>query len=436
MHLTTLHLQNFRPFNDLTIEFNQNLNLNVLIGINGAGKSAILDAIAIALSPFLSRLSKRGLFQSEIQFGFKETDIKLGNENAKIRISVNGISNCEWEIKKSLLQQTVKNDFSSLNDFVKLYQNELLNNNLFNLPIIAYYPIERMVFDNSSKNTLKKKKYEYLQYLAYQNSLSPSINKFNEFIGWFAEEEGYEDKVLLEKDNSYRNPKLQTIRSAIELFLSLFETFGSSFSNIRIKKERNENGIKYYSGIVSSLVISKNGEDFELEQLSSGEKMIIMLVVDIAKKLTIANPSRDNPLEGDGIVLIDEIDLHLHPQWQRDIVPALCKTFPKCQFIITTHSPQVLSKIRKENIFIIEDNKIVKNTPFTYGKDSNSILFDIFNTIERPQAIQEKIDKCFRLLDEENYEAGQKMIEELSSILGENDSEIVRAKSLLTFYQA
>jgi predicted ATP-binding protein involved in virulence len=131
--------------------------------------------------------------------------------------------------------------------------------------------------------------------------------------------------------------------------------------------------------------------------------------------------------------LIDEVDLHLHPQWQREVIPALGKTFPNCQFITTTHSPQVLSNVEKENILILEDYKIVENTPFTYGRDSNSILYDLMNVEERPKKVKKELDKLYRLIDAEKVEAARMELKKLANVLGEDDKEIVRANMYLNF---
>lgn len=69
------------------------------------------------------------------------------------------------------------------------------------------------------------------------------------------------------------------------------------------------------------------------------------LLGDLARRIAIANPYRENPMEGEGIVLIDEIELHMHPSWQRRILGVLKQLFPNVQFIITTHSPQVLGSV-------------------------------------------------------------------------------------------
>ncbi len=91
------------------------------------------------------------------------------------------------------------------------------------------------------------------------------------------------------------------------------------------------------------MLIDKHGETLNVSQLSQGEKSLMTLVGDIARRLAMMNPSLASPLEGDGIVLIDEVDLHLHPKWQRSLLERLTTTFPGCQFVVTTHSPLVVS---------------------------------------------------------------------------------------------
>ncbi len=434
MQIDSLYIENFRPFKDLRINFNS--NLNVIIGLNGAGKTAILDSIAIGFVPFITKLSKANLLSNENQLFIKDTDLHFGADKVLVNIYINDNSRyCKWYVGKDFIKFKNVNNYTYLKEYTDEILKQLEENPLTNIPIISYYSISRMNIDDTIKVTSSKSRYEYNQFLAYKKSLFTGVNSFNDFIIWFEEEEGYEDKVRLETDNKYRNPKLQVVRNAIETFLNGFESVPSSYKNLRIKKERNDNNIKYRNHIVSSLVIKKNDIDFQLEQLSSGEKMMLMLVVDIARRLSIANPSLENPLLGEGIVLIDEIDLHLHPQWQREIIPSLTNTFSNCQFIITTHSPQIVSRVKKENIFIIENDIIVSNPPNTYGKDTNSILYEIFNTLERPKHIQDKFDKCYKLIETDKFEQAKEILSDLTTVLDDDDSEIIKIKSLLTFYE-
>ena len=124
------------------------------------------------------------------------------------------------------------------------------------------------------------------------------------------------------------------------------------------------------------MTIEKNGEWLNAEQLSDGEKIYLALIGDLCHRLSLANPS-GNPLEGDGIVLIDEIDLHLHPQWQGEIAAALSRTFPNLQFIVTTHSPHVINSVPTSSIRMIDADASILYAPYGYGIPSEIILEDI-----------------------------------------------------------
>ncbi len=127
--------------------------------------------------------------------------------------------------------------------------------------------------------------------------------------------------------------------------------------------------------------------------------------------------------------MIDDVDLHLHPSWQRQIIPALRFIFPNIQFILTTHSPQVLSNVKRENVFVLEDFKLVKRTPYTYGKDSNSILWDLFAVKERPEHAEKEFDRLYQFIDDPEKEKEAKiMLVEMEKKYGEDDSEVVQAR--------
>ena len=97
--------------------------------------------------------------------------------------------------------------------------------------------------------------------------------------------------------------------------------------------------------------------NLDVLQLSDGEKCTLALFGDIARRLAIANPSLDDPLQGDGVVLIDELELHMHTSWQRKVISMLKKTFPNIQFIITTHSPQILGEVDHDfNVYALSRN--------------------------------------------------------------------------------
>jgi predicted ATP-binding protein involved in virulence len=161
-------------------------------------------------------------------------------------------------------------------------------------------------------------------------------------------------------------------------------------------------------------------EELTINQLSDGEKCLLAMVGDIARRLAIANPSLDDPLQGEGIVLIDEIELHLHPKWQRKIIPDLTRTFPNCQFIVTTHSPQVLSHVYSENIYILQstpDGIIACQPESSYGRDSNQILENVMDVSAYPEEIEKELSELFQLIDRNDLQRAKELLKDIGATM-------------------
>jgi len=183
------------------------------------------------------------------------------------------------------------------------------------------------------------------------------------------------------------------------------------------------------------MLVEKNGETLNLSQLSDGEKNMIAMIGDIARRLSMANPKMENPLKGEGIILIDEVDLHLHPKWQRVIVSKLVEIFPNCQFMLTTHSPQVLSHVKAEHIFLLNENNeegmaVTKPTE-SYGKSSNRLLEDILGVDARPKEIKDELHKLFELIQKLDLREAKDLIDELGEKIEGSDPELVKASVLI-----
>ncbi|GAB4178922.1 MAG: AAA family ATPase [Coleofasciculaceae cyanobacterium] len=446
MHIDELKIQNFRCIKEIKFKFSPD-NIAVIIGINGVGKSSVLDSIAILLIQIETEILKIELvelFESDAVkqrinkiLTLDDINYESKQTNVSLTVSTDYYGVIYWNATRSIVNKGIEGNYQQISRYIEYLRQKLESNPEFNLPLLVYYRTRRMSLDNQSINsedldsTISQCKINQLN--AYRGAFNPEINTFQDFLVWFRVEEDYENEIRLRQNNNYRNPNLEVIRKAIERFLEGFPN--SNFSNLRVVRTTSQRNLNFTrSPIPPSLTITKNNQDFKLEQLSDGEKMLLMLVTDLARRLAIANPGLGvEALHGKGIVLIDEIDLHLHPQWQRMVIPSLTRTFPNCQFIVTTHSPQVLSKVKKENVFILEDYNLVEVTPHTYGRDSNSILYELMDVKARPGDVQEKIDACFALIDEEKIEEAKVKLQELADLLGENDAEIVRARTLISF---
>ena len=442
MRIEQLKVKNFRCLEDITINFSNN-NMAVIVGINGAGKTTILDGLKIVLSSIIRlfiKLEEKKDFVLEDIIGnsiiIEQDEISYTEESSWLEATIKDKSeniietSCTAKILEENYTESTTSKVTGIDLYLEQYSNNFFENSNLNFPIFVYY------HDRPIQPIELTQKYFYKQPLnTYQGCMQATTDDFEEFTQWFEREESYENERRLREEPSFRIPTLQVVRFALQTFLEQLTDI--SFSDLRIVRHSKDRKFPFRRSIPNpTLVINKDNQDFRIEQLSSGEKSLLMLVTDIAKRLAIANPGLGvNAWQGEGIVLIDEIDLHLHPQWQRRVLPALTKTFPNCQFIVTTHSPQVLSEVPRESVFILEDGKLIEYSPHTIGRDSNSILYEIFGVKERPEWSQQKIDNCLRLIDDEKWNEAREALQELSDLLGDNDIAVVKTQTALYFME-
>jgi len=229
-------------------------------------------------------------------------------------------------------------------------------------------------------------------------------------------------RLIIKREISQKKNALRSEGKELKTVIKAIEQFVPEYSSLRVTRIPRP-----------LMLINKNGETFNINQLSDGEKNLITLVGDIARRLSIANPISNVPLEGEGIILIDEIDLHLHPSWQRLIISQLTKVFPNCQFIITTHSPQVISEIEPESLFLLknDNNELSYSKAFeSYGMNTDRILEDLLDVDARPIKEKKRLHKIFQLIQENKMEEAKSEIINLKNLIGE-DPELVKASVLI-----
>ncbi len=408
MKVKRLTMNSFRGISDLTLEFDKD-EPTVFIGVNGVGKSSILECLAI----LLSWLTKRIQNPNSSGRSFNEDDIKKGCKEThnEITISMDDEQELVWsltKVSKGRSKETSSN-LGELKTVVDNIHRQLDSTSLVELPLAIYYPTNRAVLDIPLKI---RTKHSFEQITAYDEVLTGGQIDFRRFFEWFRDREDLENEMRLNDYNNYRDHELEAVRDAIANLLD-------GFSNLRVRRSPLR------------MTVNKQGEELIVNQLSDGEKCLLALAGDLARRLAIANPSLDNPLHGYGVVLIDEIELHLHPKWQRAIIPNLAKTFPNCQFIITTHSPQVISDLKWVHLLRSTSEGIAIDRVPSYGKDSNRILETLMGTPERPQEIKEALRELFRFIDKGELGNARQLRQELADKMGEQDPEFVRADWLI-----
>jgi hypothetical protein len=249
----------------------------------------------------------------------------------------------------------------------------------------------------------------------YRSALTP----FQLAELWFKDEED------LENERRVRLGSLELIDPGLELARRAVEAVLPGFSDPHIERGRDRPPGQ------SRLVLRKNGTELTADLLSDGERSLLVLTLAIAQRLALLAP--DAQQEQRAVVVIDEIELHLHPKWQRTVIPALLRAFPNCQFIVTTHSPQVLGSVPRECIVILHDFKPFAAPYPTAGRDSNAILEEIMDTPIREPAAGDRLARIDELLDADEIEAARSEVDALAREWGEDDREVVRFRTALQF---
>jgi AAA domain, putative AbiEii toxin, Type IV TA system/AAA ATPase domain len=409
MRVSSIKLQNFRGFEACTLSLDR--PLTVLVGVNGAGKTSTLDAI-IRLLGVTNRVMPGGratrlLVDADIRRGADECEIDMvGVTNgAPFQTGIHLARGGRSIVTTSL----PKRGGASEPDAGSGERPPTA------LPA-AYYPASRMVPDQRygrEQGAVPAVFVRELDVLESLDRLSLRANlSFEDFFLWFRLREDLENEQRTRGTPEHEDRPLKAVRDAIERVVP-------GISRLRVQR------------LPFRLVALKNGAEYELDQLSDGERGLLAMVGDLAYRLTIANRELPDPLQGEALVMIDEIEQHLHPSWQRLVVKSLQRAFPNCQFVVTTRSPQVLSEVPNDAVLLLDDFQFFRPAAPTQGRDTNSILWEVLGVAARPQAIVNELAEITDLLDDRRHDEARERLDRIAQSLTERDPEVARLRGLL-----
>ncbi|WP_332632546.1 AAA family ATPase [Halalkalibacter flavus] len=364
MKIKSMYLENFRCFNNLNVNFSE--QLTVITGECSTGKTSLLDGIAVGLGSLF--LGFDGVNSRNIRSDDVRIQKVLGNPNRMldqqypVTVSCTGSFNSEEDVtwSRTLLDKdsrTTRKEASNIIEYANQLQRKVEENEATLLPLIAYYGSRRTT--SFSTNDVPN-----VRSIGYVNCLSPILNsKF--FTNWL-----WDLKVITQK----------TGEKPSELF-KLEEILKTCFQGVFMEEvEEVTQGfeIDYCDENDEVLVTLGDGRILPFRMLSEGYKRIIGILADIAFRISVLNPQLQEKSfsEVTGVVLIDEIDLHLHPKYQRKIIEFLRSTFPNIQFIVTTNSPFIIQSIQSGELRILNE-KLNKNNNniIQYGEITNNRFF-------------------------------------------------------------
>lgn len=427
MRVDELKLTNFRGLLDTEIKFQPGFNL--IVGVNGAGKSSVLDALRVLLSQVLPMFTPAPRFN----LGFDIDDIMIGRVSAQAQItfSCHGSEPYSYVVHKNRVQR-VSNDGGSLReqttetpDKSELFSSQAPGRALdkgpaefkkrSNQPVVLYFSVGRSRSTDEISKVGKKSNPGYFGALVQDRGL-----RIQDIVHWWRAKK----QIASEAPNGTSARQLQAVRRALERLLPDFSGWQLDVHELWVTKRVVIEVIdpESITGGTKQLIETRA---LRVQQLSEGERSMVAFVFDLARRLAQLNEHEDDPAAtGEGIVLIDEIDLHLHPAWQRRVAADLTRVFPKLQFIATTHSPQVIGETEPGRVVVLREGGRTRIQDESLGRDSGWILRHIMDTPERNADLQAGLNEIDAFIENEDFTSARSKVEALRARFGD-DKELI-----------
>ena len=363
MKLERVEIENYRAIKKLDLTLDP--DLTVLHGDNAHGKTSVLSAIATGLGSIPT------LLPDVSGIGFRKADSR--GIRGQMRVGLTAVGGLAWDrrVRGPRRRSSRKDLKETVATIVKADQEEA---EPVDLPILAFYDTDRAVIDRRQPRT--RSKTDFPRYAALQGALSARMD-FGDFFKWFYAKENEELREQKKRrDFGYRLKDLKVVRRAIESMVP-----GASNPRVELRPLRLAVSVEREDG---------RPEELSIDQLSGGYRIMLALAADLARRMAQGNPHLEDPLLSEAVVLIDEVELHLHPSWQQRILTDLARTFPNTQFIVSTHSPQVLTTVKPERIVKLwrERGSIFAGQASapTYGAEAGDVLASVMGVGERPDS--------------------------------------------------
>lgn len=416
MYLERISINNFKAVKSMEIEFTPGVNL--LIGDNGVGKTSVLEAIAVVLSGMLKGMNgvpTKNILQNDIHFVLEEK----GDASSGIRydtpVEIAGILKTDglsFQWKRIRTDENRNAGTKMEDDGIVKWMQRISNEPDTLLPLLCFqsdarvWQMHRGDFGKELKKKLNDRRCGYIGCLDYSLDIK-----------------GIQAWCLKMELNAFQ--KKHEIRE-YEAFKKIVSVFMKRISQLTSIPKIS------YSTQLEQLVYQEGETVLPISDLSAGYQSLLWMVMNLAYRLALLNPEKAENL-GDtaGIVLIDEIDMHLHPKWQWNIVNALEETFPNIQFILATHSPIVISSCKNEQLIMIAEDQEIIYLEDAYGYSVQDVLNFRQGTTERPKVIKELSEKFDEAIENDELESAEKLIKKMEEILGADHADVRGAKDEL-----
>lgn len=416
MRIKNITLDNFKCFEHLEMDFHPSMNL--IVGINGTGKSSVLEALRILLgSLFLSVDKYNGKILCP---GIGNDDVRLSRLEQQYPVKVSAVAEMNlfdgtdtsievaWERSLETRGGSTRHaNAKEMKDVSATMQKAIRDNQDVTIPLVAYYSTDR--FKKEKKDIGVEPEGSRLR--GYYNALDPLTN-----IKFFLDL--YYTETLASLQNGKPSELLQCVNKAVMVCLDCESLIFDIKKQELVYTDKNTH------------------ERIPFHLLSDGVRCTLSMVMEIAFRCYILNSylGSEAAIMTDGVVLIDEVDLHLHPSWQMHVVNDLCKAFPQIQFVLTTHAPLIISSLKEGNIYSIVDKQTF-DFGLQSGRDANYILNEM--GVQEMGEDEKKLLQDYLLMIENGQGLSNSAREQrvkLEKLLGVDNAELKKADIMLSFF--
>lgn len=412
MRFKRTEIQNFKSIEKMSLNFSSGVNL--LIGDNGVGKTTVLEALALSVQTYFSRMNditKKGITQKDVRF----TSSLVGDASQhrmyytpttiKSTVELGGV---EYSSEISREDETNATRTKYVGKELAAAGRELLNSQTEILPVICYFSTSRVVdTQKASTSSVGKNKLNDRR-CGYMDCLNATLDR-KALTDWAFK------MAMAEYKKGMPIAEYEAFKKAVGTFMQKMN-------------DLDEIPLVEYTRDFEDITYTENGKTMPVNYLSAGYQSLLWMLMEISFRIALLNPEMSDYSQAEGIVLIDEIDMHLHPRWQWKILDALHNSFPKIQFIAATHSPIIILSFKDAKLLSIGQNG-VEELSGAYAYSIDDVVEYKQGSSGIPQELWQRKKEFEDAFYQRDKQSSQKALDGMKKLFGEDNTEVKRAEA-------
>ena len=412
MYFERTEIQNFKGVEKMKLEFSSGVNL--VIGNNGVGKTTVLEALALSMQNYFNRMNgitKKSIKKNDVHFTSNlvgdASQHRVYSNPTVIKSKIN-LDSMEYSSEISREDETNATRTKYAGKELAAAGRELLNSQTEILPVICYFSTSRVVDTQKASTSSVGKNNLNDRRCGYMDCLNATLDR-KALTDWAFK------MAMAEYKKGMPIAEYEAFKKAVGTFMQKMN-------------DLNEIPLVEYTRDFEDITYTENGKTMLVNYLSAGYQSLLWMLMEISFRVALLNPEMADYSQAEGIVLIDEIDMHLHPRWQWKILDALHSSFPKVQFIAATHSPIIISSFRDAKLLSIGQNG-VEELSGAYAYSIDDVVAYKQGSSGIPQELwqrKKEFEDAFYQRDKQN---SQKALDGMKELFGEDNTEVKRAEA-------